>query len=34
MYWGAKCLLAVGGAGWAKIFPNARKLRVLYEETI
>jgi hypothetical protein len=31
---GATSLLAEGRAGWAKIFPNARKLRVLYEETI
>jgi hypothetical protein len=31
---GATSLVAEGREGWARIFPNARKLRVLYEETI
>ena len=31
---GATSLLAEGREGWAKIFPNAKRLRVLYEEAI
>jgi hypothetical protein len=31
---GATTLLAEGREGWTKIFPNAKRLRVLYEETI
>jgi hypothetical protein len=31
---GATSFIADGREGWAKIFPNAKRLRVLYEETI
>ena len=31
---GAASLIAEGRDGWTKIFPNAKRLRVLYEETI
>lgn len=31
---GADSLVSEGRAGWAKIFPRARQVRVLYEETL
>ena len=31
---GADCLVSEGRAGWAKIFPQARQVRVLYEEKL
>ena len=31
---GATALVTEGRVGWAKIFPKARKLRILYEEAI